>query len=139
MRDVLIEVGTQVLFELLMLVIGVVFAYLGKLLGKSRKLEHIAIATEELEKVVKVIVGDLQQTVVEKLKEASADGKLSKEDIEKLGEMLVEKVGQQISSPAADTLYAAGVDIENMIHSIAEAYIAKIKRENGYLAISEAD
>lgn len=139
MREVLIEVGTKVVFELLMLIVGVVFAYLTKLIGKSKELEHVASAMDELETVVKYIVGDLQQTVVDGLKDASVDGKLSKTDIEYLGQQLIEKAGKQISEPAAKTLISAGIDVENMIHSMAEAYIAKIKRESGYLAIGEVE
>lgn len=132
MREVLIEVGTQVVFELLMLLIGIAFAYLTKLVGKTKRLEHVAAAMDELETVVKHIVGDLQQTVVDGLKEATEDHKLSNTDIAYIGEQLIEKVGKQISAPAADTLYAAGVDVEAMIHSIAEAEIARIKRESGF-------
>lgn len=129
MKDVLIEVGTQIMFDVLMLVASIVFAYLAKYLAKSEKLKHIALATEELEGIVVSIVGELQQTTVDGLKEASADGKLSKDEIAALGVALVNKAKAQISSPAADTLIAAGVDIEGMIHSIAEACIASIKAE----------
>ena len=129
MKDVLIEVGTQVMFDVLMLVASIVFAYLAKYLAKSEKLKHIALATEELESIVVSIVGELQQTTVDGLKEASADGKLSKDEIAALGVALVNKAKSQLSSPAADTLIAAGVDIEGMIHSIAEACIASIKAE----------
>lgn len=129
MKDVLIEVGTQIMFDVLMLVASIVFAYLAKYLAKSEKLKHIALATEELEGIVVSIVGELQQTTVDGLKEASADGKLSKDEIAALGVALVNKAKAQLSSPAADTLIAAGVDIEGMIHSIAEACIASIKAE----------
>ena len=129
MKDVLIEVGTQIMFDVLMLVASIVFAYLAKYLAKSEKLKHIALATEELESIVVSIVGELQQTTVDGLKEASVDGKLSKEEIASLGIALVSKAKAQLSSPAADTLVAAGVDIESMIHSIAEACIASIKAD----------
>ena len=129
MREVFIQVGTQIIFDLLMLFVGVMFAYLSKLISKSKNLEHIAASMDELERVVTAIVGDLQQTTVEGLKAASEDGKLSKTDIQWLGEELIKKASAQISAPAADTLISAGVDIEGMIHSIAEAWIAEIKRE----------
>lgn len=129
MKDVLIEVGTQIMFDVLMLVASIVFAYLAKYLAKSEKLKHIALATEELEGIVVSIVGELQQTTVDGLKEASADGKLTRQEIEALGLTLVDKAKKQLSDPAADTLVAAGVDIESMIHSIAEACIASIKAE----------
>lgn len=129
MKDVLIEVGTQIMFDVLMLVASIVFAYLAKYLSKSEKLKHIALATEELEGIVVSIVGELQQTTVDGLKEASADGKLTRQEIEALGLTLVDKAKKQLSDPAAETLVAAGVDIESMIHSIAEACIASIKAE----------
>jgi hypothetical protein len=117
------------MFDVLMLVASIVFAYLAKYLAKSEKLKHIALATEELEGIVVSIVGELQQTTVDGLKEAAEDGKLSKDEIAALGIALVNKAKSQLSNPAADTLTAAGVDIEGMIHSIAEACIASIKAE----------
>ena len=135
MREVFIEVGTRVVFELLMLVIGVAFAYLTKLIGKSRKLEHIASAMEELERVVKNVVGDLQQTVVEGLKAASVDGKLSEEEVYDLGRLLIKKTYEQLSNPASETIRAAGIDIDEAIHSFAEAYIERIKRGNAFFAV----
>ena len=127
MKDVLIEVGTQICFDILMLVISIAFAYLTKYLAKSQRLNHIARAMSELEGIVVSIVGELQQTTVDGLKEASADGKLTMQEIEALGLTLVDKAKKQLSDPAAETLVAAGGDIESMIHSIAEAWIASIK------------
>lgn len=138
MREVLIDVGTQVLFDLLMLVIAVAFAYLSQLTAKTRKLDHISAAMGELEKVVKTVVGELQQTVVDQMKAASEDGKLSKAEIKSLGELLIDKAIEQLSNPASETIRAAGIDMEDAIHSIAEAYIAKIKREPAFLVVGEA-
>lgn len=128
MREAIIEVGTQILFEIFLLVLSIGFAYISKALTKSEKMGHVALAMSEMEAVVVAVVGELQQTTVEGLKEASSDGKLSKSDIEWLGKQLVDKVAKGLSTPAIDTLNAAGVDIESMIHSIAEAAIAEIKR-----------
>lgn len=138
MREVIIEVIVQVIGALLMGVIGVAFAYLTKLVGKTKELEHVASAMDELENVVTTVVGDLQQTIVENLKAASADGKLSQEDIYDLGKLLVMKVTEQLSNPASTTIKAAGIDMTEAIHSIAEAYIARIKRETNFINIGEA-
>lgn len=139
MREVIIEVIVQVIGALLMGVIGVAFAYLTKLVGKTKELEHVASAMDELENVVTTVVGDLQQTIVENLKAASADGKLSQEDIYDLGKLLVMKVKEQLSNPASTTIQAAGIDMTEAIHSIAEAYIARIKREANFINIGEVD
>lgn len=139
MREVIIEVAVQVIGAILMGIIGVAFAYLTKLVGKTKELEHVASAMDELENVVTTVVGDLQQTIVENLKAASADGKLSQEDIYDLGKLLVMKVKEQLSNPASTTIQAAGIDMTEAIHSIAEAYIARIKRETNFINIGEVD
>lgn len=128
MREVLIEVGTQVLFEALLLVVSVAFAFVGKWLAKHERLKTIAAAMEEVERRTRETVGELEQTTVETLKAQSIDGKLSKTDIEYLGQQLIEKVAAKMSVPAESTLRAAGVDIVELIHSAAESFIAEIKR-----------
>lgn len=128
MRDVIIEVAVQVLGAILMGVVSIAFAAIGRWVAKTKKLETVAAAMDELERVVKSVVGDLQQTIVEGLKAAAEDGKLSKTDVEYLGRELISRTAEQLSLPAAQTLSAAGCDIEAMVHSIAESYISKIKR-----------
>ena len=128
MREVIIEVAVQVIGAILMGIVGVVFAYIGKWMGQTKKLETVAAAMEQLDTVVCNVVGELQQTMVEHLKASTADGKLSEEDIYDLGKLLVLKTKEQLSDPTAKTLEATGIDMETMIHSIAEAYIERIKR-----------
>lgn len=135
MREVIIEVTVQVIGAIVMGVIGIMFAYIGKLIGQNKKLETISSAMNQLEGVVQNVVGELQQTMVEGLKEASVDGKLSNEDIFDLGRLLVQKAKEQLSDPASATLEAAGIDVVSMIHSMAEAYIERIKRGNEIFAI----
>lgn len=135
MREAIIEVTVQVITAVLLGVVSIAFAYVGKWMGQNKKLETISSAMSQLEDVVQNVVGELQQTMVEGLKDASVDGKLSQEDIYDLGRLLVRKTSEQLSNPAASTLKAAGIDIENMIHSIAEAYIERIKRGNAFFAV----
>lgn len=135
MREAIIEVTVQVITAVLLGVVSIAFAYVGKWMGQNKKLETISSAMNQLEGVVQSVVGELQQTMVEGLKDASVDGKLSNEDIYDLGKLLVQKATEQLSNPAAATLEAAGIDIEGMIHSVAEAYIERIKRGNEIFAI----
>ena len=135
MREAIIEVFVKVITAVLLGTVSIAFAYVGKWMGQTKKLETVAAAMSQLEDVVQNVVGELQQTMVEGLKDASVDGKLSQEDIYDLGRLLVRKTSEQLSNPAASTLKAAGIDIENMIHSIAEAYIERIKRGNAFFAV----
>lgn len=137
MREVIIEVIVKVLGAVLMGVVSVAFAAIGKWIAKTKKLESVSAAMDELERVVKAVVGDLQQTMVEGLKAAAEAGKLSKTDIEYLGQELICRTAEQLSVPAAQTLAAAGCDVEAMIHTIAESYISKIKRGEGLILAPE--
>ena len=135
MGEAIIEVVVQVMGAILMGIVSIAFAYIGKWMGQTKKLETVSAAMEQLEAVVKNVVGELQQTTVEKMKAATADGKLTPADIKELGETLFIKSYEQLSDPASATLRAAGIDVEAMIHSVAEAYIERIKRMNGIIAI----
>ena len=77
MREVIIEVAVQVIGAILMGIVGIVFAYIGKWMGQNKKLETVSAAMEQLEAVVKNVVGELQQTTVEQMKAATEDGKLT--------------------------------------------------------------
>lgn len=70
---------------------------------------------------------ELQQTMVNELKAANADNKLSKEEIEKLGILLLEKTKEKLSVPTYNLLDAAGVDIEEIIRGADEAWVQAIK------------
>lgn len=135
MREAIIEVAVQVITAILLGTVSIAFAYVGKWMGQTKKLETVAAAMSQLEDVVQNVVGELQQTMVEGLKEASVDGKLSNEDIFDLGRLLVQKATEQLSDPASATLEAAGIDVVSMIHSMAEAYIERIKRGNEIFAV----
>ena len=139
MREAIIEVAVQVMGAILMGIVSIAFAYIGKWMGQTKKLETVSAAMEQLEAVVKNVVGELQQTTVEKMKAATADGKLTPADIKELGETLFIKSCEQLSDPASATLQAAGIDVEAMIHSVAEAYIERIKRMNNIIEIGGAE
>lgn len=135
MREAIIEVAVQVMGAILMGIVSIAFAYIGKWMGQTKKLETVSAAMEQLEAVVKNVVGELQQTTVEQMKAATEDGKLTPADIEALGKVLFNKSCEQLSNPASETLKAAGIDVEAMIHSVAEAYIERIKRMNNIITI----
>ena len=90
MSDVIIENVVKIIAALLMMLISVGGAYLTALISKTEKLKGISIATNQIVEAALQTAGELQQTMVNDMKEASADGKLSKEDIATLGRDVVE-------------------------------------------------
>ena len=127
MDTVIIETAVSVLANLAVTLIGVLGAWLLMQISKSQKLTTINAAVDELTSAAEQTVLELQQTVVDDLKAASADGKLTKDEIEVLGKKLIEGALSKMSASAMDVLKAANVDVNAIITGAGEALIAQMK------------
>lgn len=127
METIIMETLVQIATTLLLTVISVAGAWLAAKIAKRTELQNIHIATGEVVDAAQTTVLELQQTVVEGWKKAHADGKLTKEEIEQLGEMLVDKTLEKMSGSAIKLLSSAGKDISAMITGAGEALIARMK------------
>ena len=128
MTDVIIENVVKIIAALLMMLISVGGAYLTTLIARNEKLKGIELATQQIIDAALQTAGELQQTMVNDMKEASVDGKLSKEDIATLGRDVVELTLLKLSQPTKDLINGAGGDIEAIIHGATEAWLEEIKR-----------
>ena len=126
MQDAIIEVITQALATVLITLIGVLGTWLTAKVLKRVELTNINKAKDELVEAAQRTVLELQQTVVEGMKAAAQDGKLSEEEITELSIMLLNKTKQQMSLPAIKLLEAAAVDVNALIRSAGEALIAEL-------------
>ena len=129
MNTVIIESVVSVAANLAITLIGVLGAWLLTQIGRNQRLRSINIAVGELTSAVETTVMELQQTIVDGLKESSADGKLTRDDISTLGEMLYEGTMQKMSASVIDVLEAAEVDINAVIKGAGEALISKMKSD----------
>ena len=127
MNEVIIELVAKIVGTLLLAAIGVAGTLLTAKISKRNELASIAAATEDAIEAARRTVLELQQTVVDGMKDASEDGKLSKAEIERLGALLLEKALAQISNPAKQVLAAAGKDVCAIIQSAGEAMILAMK------------
>ena len=125
--DILIENAVNIAAAFFIALIGVFGAWLTAKLGKSTQLDTVNRAQQELIKLAQITVGELKQTVVDGMKAASKDGKLSKEEIAQLGHLLFEKTTAKLSASAMDVLTAAQVDISALITGAAEHLIGQMK------------
>ena len=123
MTDAIINVIAQVLATLLITLIGVLGAWLTAKIGKRVELSNINKAKDELIIAAQQTVMELQQTVVEGLKDVAIDGKLSEEEITELSGLLVNKTKEKMSLPAIKLLEAAAVDVNALIRGAGEALI----------------
>lgn len=128
MYEIIMETVVQIVATLLITLIGVLGAWLTAKLAKKTELTNINAATNEVVSAAQLTVLELQQTVVEGWKAASADGKLSQDEIAELGKMLVQKTMEKMSDSAKSLLTSAGVDITAIITGAGEAMIQSMKR-----------
>lgn len=122
--DILIENAVNIAAAFFVALIGVFGAWLTAKLGKATQLDTVNRAQQELIKLTQITVGELKQTVVEGLKAAYKDGKLTKEEIAQLGQLLYEKTTAKLSASAMNVLTAAQVDISALITGTAEQLIS---------------
>ena len=127
--SILIENAVNIVAAFFIALIGVFGAWLTAKLGKATQLDTVNRAQQELIKLAQITVGELKQTVVDGMKAASKDGKLSKEEIAQLGQMLFEKTTAKLSASAMDVLTAAQVDISALITGTAEHLIGQMKED----------
>lgn len=126
--EIIIETVVQIVATLLITLIGVLGAWLTAKIAKKTELTNISVATNEVIGAAQLTVLELQQTVVDGWKAASADGKLSQDEVAELGKMLIEKTMEKMSDSAKSLLTAAGVDITAIITGAGEAMIQNMKR-----------
>lgn len=126
--NALIETLSQILGTLVLTLLGIAGTWLLVKIGDSHKLGNIKKATEEAIQVTQLTVGELQQTLVENLKAASSDGKLTPEEIEHLKKLLIEKTLKNLSGTATNLLISSGVDVSGLITSAGESFINQLKK-----------
>lgn len=124
--NALIENGVQVAVSLVVALIGVAGTWLSIQIGKVKKLQTVQLATDEAKDAAITTVLELQQTVVDDLKAAAVDGKLTKEEIAKLKNDLISMSMAKLSDTSVKILTAAGVDISAIIAGVGEALIQKL-------------
>ncbi len=125
--NILIENAVNITAAFFIALIGVFGAWLTAKLGKATQLDTVNRAQQELIKLAQITVGELKQTVVDGMKAAHADGKLNKDEITQLGQLLYEKTTAKLSASAMGVLIAAQVDTSALITGTAEHLIAGMK------------
>lgn len=129
MIDAIIVQVVNILAELAIMLIGVAGAWLTMQLAKHKGIETINAAQQEVITMAQITVGELSQTVVEKLKADHEDGKLDKSEIVDLGLDLIALTKAKLAEPTIDLLESAGVDIVALIRGAGEDWINSLKKE----------
>ncbi len=125
--EYILECGVQIAATLLITLIGILGAYLTAKLGKNANLQNINAAQEEVIRAARITVGELQQALVNNLKAASEDGKLTDGEIASLKRQLLDMTIEKLSGPSYALLQSAAVDVEALITGAGESWIKRIQ------------
>lgn len=126
MQDALIQLVVTILAAIATgaITIGIAF------LQSKLKSGQLTDALGRLQVVTESVIAQQQVEFVEKWKELSADGKLTKDEIGELAALTRDNVIVALDKPAANVLTAAGADIDALIRGFTEQAVQKI-RGNG--------
>ena len=86
-------------------------------------------ALNDLNEIIKKNVGAAQATLVQVAKEANEDGKLTKEDGDKIKEAVCIKIKSQLSDLNRQYIAKEIKNLDNYINSMVEYYLAQIKNQ----------
>jgi type I site-specific restriction-modification system R (restriction) subunit len=90
--------------------------------------EALKSAISEAQTVADTVVSSLQQTVVEGLKEKSADGKLTAEDAKAVAEQAIEMFLSDISHKSLEVIENNADDIIAYIQNLLESRLSLLKK-----------
>ena len=121
---VLISKLLEVLAALAVAGIGVAGTELLSKLAQKQKFQNVAVAVAQLTEAAQTTVQELQQTIVDDLKEK---GKLSPEMVAELQTKLIEKTEEKISPAVIALIEAAGIDVTAVIQGAGESMIWQMK------------
>ena len=128
MMYVILENLINIAGAAVIMLIGIFGSWLSLELGEHIKFKNINAAQQLVVSMSQQTVSELQQTVVNQLKAAHADGKLSKEEIVNLSRELISRTIAKLAKPTQDLLKAVEVDIIALIQGAGEARIEDLKR-----------
>ena len=134
---------TNLLTNILQLIVGILSAMIvvatNRLINyletktkniKENNTKQLAIqALNDLNEIIRVNVVSAQTTLVQVAKEANEDGKLTKEDGDKIKEAVCIKIKSQLSDLNRQYIAKEIKNLDNYINSMVEYYLAQLKNQ----------
>jgi type II secretory pathway pseudopilin PulG len=123
------DVIAPIVLSIAGLAVTFVFAQLTRFIGEKVKDKKASSALMKLLYAVEAAVKAVAQTVVDELKEASKDGKLTKEEQDKVKDMAIQQVKKTLGENVLTELKAHFGDITQLIGDLIEKYIFDSKKK----------
>ena len=121
-NELMISIAMALVPVVAALVGGLVSVFISWLRTKIKN-EKYHTYLDLFESISHNVVSDLEHTVVEGMKAASKDGKLTREEIIEIKDMAADKITSQLPNEAMKFYELAEADIYSMIGSMIEKYV----------------
>lgn len=99
--------------------------------GEQKNFQNIILAVSSVLEMARLTVGELKQDMVDQLKEISATGKLTPEQVKEINAELLARTLKKLSEPTKHLLDAVGIDICALIMGAGEDWVRELKVQNG--------
>lgn len=125
-EELMIKLGITLIPIIGTLIAGLVSIFISWLRNKINT-EKYGKYLDWAEQIIHNVVYDLQQSIVDDLKEASEDGKLTSKEAESIKSLAIEKIKNQIPSYILEYLSKGFSDVDDMIGSYIEKTVYEMK------------
>lgn len=129
LADAAIKLAVDIIGAAALAAISIVGTWITLQFGKSKKLQNITQATWNAVQLAQQTVPELQADIVDDLKKASKDGKLSKDEVTMITEKLLERTKQKMSAAVSNLLTAAAVDVDALIIGAGKEAVEQMKKK----------
>lgn len=124
---ILAEQTVNSLSKLVQMAFFALAAFAADKLGKNLKLKNLNIAVQKVCDLARQTAGELQQTIVGKMKSATENGKLTQADMDELSEQLHALVRAKLDKATQELIIASGADLDALITGACEEYLNHMK------------
>ncbi|MDO4720460.1 MAG: hypothetical protein Q4A78_07335 [Peptostreptococcaceae bacterium] len=134
------ELFSTILMGLLILLMAYVKRFLQQkiTLIEDEKIQKLSMnALQRADDIAEKVVKTMQQTTVQKLKEASADGKLTKEEIEQIQKDTAKNMNSLMTEDLYDALEMTVSDVNLYMGSLIESKVLDLKKD--FISVSLPD
>lgn len=128
---VAIKNGLNILEAACVTALSIAAAVWAKKGGEQKNFQNIILAVSSVLEMTRLTVGELKQDMVDRLKEISATGKLTPEQVKEINNELLARTLKKLSEPTKNLLDAVGIDICALIMGAGEDWVRELKVQNG--------
>lgn len=126
------ELFSTILMGLLILLMGHVKRFVQEKIAliEDEKIQKLSMnALQRAEDIADKVVKNMQQTTVQALKEASSDGKLTKEEIERIRKNTAQDIQSLMTQDLYDALEQTVSDVNLYMGSLIESKVLDLKKD----------